>query len=146
MVTCKWFYRANETMLAQDKQQLKEVSEQELFMSDIMDDNQLSAIEGLCDIRAEPLIDDLDQWLANKDRLVYQSKYVPTEGRFKELTELERSEARWAFGAGARSERLSFAYQSLGALQFANLQDSGVAPTCAVKLVFRCKVNTTLTN
>ena len=30
-------------------------------MSDIMDDNQLSAIEGLCDIRAEPLIDDLDQ-------------------------------------------------------------------------------------
>jgi hypothetical protein len=74
MVTCKWFYRANETVLAQDKQHMKEVSEQELFMSDIMDDNQLSAIEGLCSIRAEPLIDDLDQWLANKYRLVYQSK------------------------------------------------------------------------
>lgn len=41
---------------------------------------------------------------------MYQSKYVPTQGCFKQLTEVEEGEAKTAFAAGARSERLSLAY------------------------------------
>ena len=56
-------------------------------MSDVMDDNELSAIACLCRIRAELLIPDLDAWLQADENLVYQSKYVPTEGVFRKLTE-----------------------------------------------------------
>ena len=63
-------------------------------MSDVMDDNELSAIACLCPIRAELLIPDLDAWLQADENLVYQSKYVPTEGVFRKLTEDEQREAK----------------------------------------------------
>jgi hypothetical protein len=43
-----------------------QVSEQELFMSDVEDDNALSAIDALCPILADFLIDDLDGWLESR--------------------------------------------------------------------------------
>mmetsp|Transcript_88270 Transcript_88270/g.129061 ORF Transcript_88270/g.129061 Transcript_88270/m.129061 type:complete len:737 (-) Transcript_88270:458-2668(-) len=141
MVTCKWFYRANETVLARDKKQLAQVSGQELFMSDVMDDNALSAIQGICSMRAEMLVDDLDHWLQSPQRLVYQSKYVPTEGLFKQLTAAEECEAKTAFAAAARSERLTLAYKRTGNLQCASLEhpDADLSPPALLRVQLRLK-------
>ena len=39
VVTCKWFYRADETILSTDPKRLAQVSSQHVFMSGVMDDN-----------------------------------------------------------------------------------------------------------
>jgi hypothetical protein len=45
-----------------------------------------------------------------RQRLVYQSSYLPKHGTFKQLSSSEMREAKQAFAANARSERLSLAY------------------------------------
>jgi len=118
-----------------------QVSGQELFMSDVMDDNALSAIQGICSMRAEMLVDDLDHWLQSPQRLVYQSKYVPTEGLFKQLTAAEECEAKTAFAAAARSERLTLAYKRTGNLQCASLEhpDADLSPPALLRVQVRLK-------
>lgn len=55
----------------------RQVSDQELFMSDVEDDNALSAIDALCPILADFLVDDLDDWLHSRSRLPPRATCVP---------------------------------------------------------------------
>ena len=46
-------------------------------MSDVEDDNALSAIDALCPILADFLVDDLDDWLHSRSRLPPRATCVP---------------------------------------------------------------------
>jgi hypothetical protein len=97
MITCKWFYRARETILQRRRPGVDEQQwEQELFQSEVIDENLLCTVEGLADVRSTKLIDNLPVWvrelpdasleLPPSPRFYYSKKYLPSSTQFRDLT------------------------------------------------------------
>ncbi|EKX32476.1 hypothetical protein GUITHDRAFT_121371 [Guillardia theta CCMP2712] len=123
MIGCRWYYRSDETNLNKDKKKSSSgANDQELYISDVVDDNPVNTIEDLCNVRAKFLIEDMNAWLQQRNNFTYSLKYVPTLGVARELSDKDIRDSKAAFAANSRSERLTQAYQSLGRCQYASLE------------------------
>ena len=129
MVSCQWFYRAEDTILAHRKGSANRVGKQELFESDSVDENSLHSIEDICEVLAEPLLDDVQSWLSGPvregdsmcERYFYGSKYIPSLKCFRALNDEDLRIARFSFAASSRAVEQTSALRCIGQLKRASL-------------------------
>ncbi len=125
MVSCQWFFRKEDTVLAHRKGSANRVGKQELFESDSVDENSLHAIEDVCEVLAEPLLVNVQSWLSDlqkanlidSERYYYGSKYLPSLKCFKALNDEDMGIARVSFAASSRAVEQTTALRMIGQLK-----------------------------
>ncbi len=125
MVSCQWFFRKEDTVLAHRKGSANRVGKQELFESDSIDENSLHAIEDICEVLAEPLLFDIQSWLSDQkqanmidsERYYYGSKYIPSLKCFKALNDDDMRIARVSYAASSRAVEQTTALRMVGELK-----------------------------
>jgi hypothetical protein len=141
MVSCQWFYRAQDTILAHRKGSANRVGKQELFESDSVDENSLHSVEDICEVFAEPLLDDVHTWLssagANSDRYFYGSKYIPILKNFRALSFEDLRIARLSFAASTRAAEQTAALRMIGQLIRATLLPAPNSEPSSVRVSLR---------
>ena len=145
MVSCQWFYRAEDTILANRKGSANRVGKQELFESDSVDENSLHSIEDICEVLAEPILDNVHSWLSsgvnvvNSERYFYGSKYIPSLKCFRALNAEDLRIARLSFGASTRAIEQTAALRIIGQLIRATLLPAPSSQPALVRVSLRLR-------